>query len=108
MMDEDEAQAMLLGAGNMQRVDGLTPEAFEKALAYHTKSQTHMWTSLVQYLHSEEAIKAAFGDNPELLHMDRENLIGHHIGCYICEEPANKRIITRACKGQPKGTLSYR
>lgn len=97
---------VLFSTGQMQQVDCLSSAAFEKALEYATKSKTHMWISLVQYLHTDKSIREAFG-SPEPLLMDKENLIGHHIGCYICEEQATTQLINRACKGQPRGELQY-
>lgn len=101
--EDDQA---LFSTGAMQHVTGMTPERFEKLHEYAIKSRTHMWVSLVQYIHSNEVMTRAIKENESLI-MDRDNLIGHEIGCFICEEPATNSIMSRACKGEPKGTLRY-
>lgn len=95
--------------GHKQEVQGdrLTGERLNKEIDYCLKAKKHLWSSIVQYIHSEENVKAAHTPGGDSLIMDRDNLLGVHVGCYICEEPYNPQVFSRACKGQPKGTLQY-
>jgi hypothetical protein len=95
--------------GTKQEVKGerLTSDRLRQEIEYHTKAKTHLWSSIAQYIHNEDNVKSAHTPGGDSLIMDRDNLIGVHIGCYICEEPYSPQVMNRACKGQPKGELRY-
>lgn len=107
MTDANEIEGMMLATGVMQHVEGMTAARFEREYEYAKKAGNHMWTSLVRYLHTDEQLKKSLGEDGEPLLMDRENLVGHDIFCFICEEPATRQLLSRRCKGEPKGTLRY-
>jgi hypothetical protein len=65
---------------------------------YATKSKTHMWNVITQHSISVETLKNMSTEPPSL---DAETLLDITIGCYICEEAYDPRLLHRACPGEP-------
>jgi hypothetical protein len=106
-VNSDHASALGLSSlGMKQVVNGVSPDRLDKEIEYATKSGSHLWNSLVVYLHTEDNVRKAYAGTEHLI-MDGENLLTHAVGCFICEEPYTKEIASKRCKGQPKGTLQY-
>lgn len=75
---------------------------FLKDLDYAEKSQTHLWTAIAHYSLSDEAAKRIVNDPSEQVILDTENLGGVNIGCFVCEEPLDARLVGKRCQGEPK------
>lgn len=60
----------------------------------------HLWTLIVSYRVSDDAVKALRdGKDPEMM-LDHENLISvDGPGCYKCELPFSRRLSFRRCTG---------
>lgn len=64
------------------------------------KSHTHLWQAIAMYSISDNALKNL---NKEALHLDVENMMGlPMIGCFVCEQPFNSKMIYGRCPGEPK------
>ena len=81
-------------------------EKMDKEIEYAVKAGEHLWTAIVTYLSSKQALRDNY-ENNQPLNMDSENLLQVHVGCFICEEPFEPKMLDRRCKGQPKGELRY-
>lgn len=58
----------------------------------------HLWTAITAYLITEpEAYLDAEEGN-----LDAENLVSANVGCYRCEEPLTRELLTRRCPGEPR------
>jgi hypothetical protein len=73
------------------RAELLTPE----------RPGEHVWLALAQFRVSAETLRARESDGGAPFNLDRENLAGIVIGCYVCEQPYSTRIGYRACPGEP-------
>lgn len=76
----------------------------ESDLAYAKKAGDHYWTAIAMYHLSENSMRDMVNDQ---MHMDMENLMSVHMGCFICEEIYSPKLAKRRCKGEPKGELKY-
>lgn len=61
----------------------------------------HVWAAMAQYRVRVETLRAKGTDGGAPLHLDKENLIGVVIGCYVCEQPYSDRLGYRPCPGDP-------
>ena len=83
-----------------QETLGKIEEKFKQLYDYAIKSETHLWIATGAYHLSDETLRN-MENNPLLL--DLENLLMEpQIGCYVCEEPFQMRLLTRKCKGEPR------
>lgn len=66
------------------------------------RTHTHLWNVVVQHFISDEALRGIeHGDAPLL---DLETLAGvPAIGCYICEQLYEPRLLRSRCRGEPSG-----
>jgi hypothetical protein len=78
-------------------------EMLDNAVAYATKSHTHLWIVLLTYRATDGFLDHQDGTDPNPALLDVDLLLGvPGIGCYICEttyRPAERR---RRCTGTPK------
>lgn len=70
---------------------------FDEALRVATLGGDHLWTALATFL--VDPVAAAQGGGGFL---DTENLGGVYLGCYVCEQPFDQRLLTRRCPGEPR------
>lgn len=61
----------------------------------------HVWTAMAQYRVDAEALRVSKSGAGAPFHLDKENLIGIVIGCYVCEQPYSNRLSYRRCPGEP-------
>lgn len=61
----------------------------------------HVWMAIAQYRVQAETLRAKGADGGAPLHLDRENLIGVVLCCYVCELPYTDRLGHRKCEGDP-------
>lgn len=74
-------------------------DLFTAELNYARKSHTHLFVATAAYVLSEETLRD-METSPPLF--DLENLRQVLIGCFVCEEPYDKRMLKRKCSGEPK------
>lgn len=101
---DDEGVIHTLDGGVKQLIEGeqlkKVDEKYEREYDYAVKSQTHLWVATTVYMLSDEAV-STMGEGPVLL--DIENLLMVPlIGCFVCEEPFDSKLIHRRCKGEPR------
>lgn len=99
MADEDEEVVSAIFSTGMDyewKPRGHTQELLDKDLTYALKSGTHYWIALAMFKLSDQSIKSMM---TEKVHMDMENLMQVHMGCYLCEEVYSERASKRRCKG---------
>jgi hypothetical protein len=77
--------------GDHYRADLLTPE----------RPGEHVWLALAQFRVTAETLRAREPDGGAPFNLDRENLAGIVIGCYVCEQPYTHRLGYRRCPGEP-------
>lgn len=76
----------------------------DKELEYAIKAGNHFWTAIAMFHLNEQSL--ADIEN-EQAHMDMENLMQIHMGCFLCEEPYSAQLAKRRCRGNPPGELKY-
>jgi hypothetical protein len=71
-------------------------ERFDEAVRVAGISGDHVWVALVSHhVHNpEEFVKSA--------HLDSESVVSVGLGCYVCEELFQPRLLRRRCPGQPR------
>lgn len=90
-----------LDPGQLAAID----KKFEREYEYAIKSNTHFWQAIVNHRISDETAKAIVtGDNSVQPNFDLESMMGLVFGCLICEEPLDRKLIGKRCKGEPKGS----
>lgn len=73
---------------------------FSRDIEYAQRSQSHLWTAMVTYKVSQSsAEKIVKGEGEPMF--DYENLVMLNLGCFICEEPMDQKIMHRRCPGEP-------
>lgn len=102
-MSGQKPVAVITSDGSTVRVDqghrGMGPDAMDAAMAYAVKAQEHLWVATACHRLSAAALDRM---DSEPLHFDAESLIATGIGCYVCEEPWEKRLTRRRCPGEPR------
>lgn len=84
-----------------ERVKAASEQA-ERELAYATKAQTHLWNVIASYrINDATARTIATGRGASTPVLDTENLMHIVVGCLICEQPLDSRLINRRCPGEP-------
>jgi len=61
----------------------------------------HVWLALAQFRVEAATLRAEKPGAGAPLNLDRENLVGVVIGCYVCEQPYSNRLGYRRCPGEP-------
>lgn len=77
-------------------------DEFERRVSYAIKSETHLWIVTLAHYASDQLIEAMAGNTDALPLLDTETLAFPPVtGCYVCEEPYDRRLRHRKCKGDP-------
>jgi len=85
-----------------ERLEG-ADRRFEAKISYATKAQEHLWIAIASYALSEATVKGIATNEPGLTpSLDLENLAGVQIGCYVCEQALDRRLVGRRCPGEPR------
>ena len=74
-------------------------DALDKEYNYAIKSGEHLWTALVSYKMDKKSLRE-MRDSPLLF--DSENLLSMHLGCFICEQVYEPKLLDRRCPGEPR------
>lgn len=77
-----------------QALSGL--DRLDREVAYAIKAGRHYPVAIATY---RIADVSRLQDPDGSIDLDRESLIGVVVGCHICEQPYNPRMIHNACKG---------
>lgn len=103
MTDFNDITDRVADTGILQNIDEerqLTKlDLFCGEVVYAIKSHTHLWTATALYMLSEETMRTLSEEAPNL---DMENLRQVGVGCFVCQEPYDPRLLKRKCKGEPK------
>jgi len=75
-------------------------ERFDRSVSYAVKAQEHLWVAIASYALSDATVKGIATGEPASL--DVENLAGVQIGCYVCEQALDRRLVGRRCPGEPR------
>lgn len=71
----------------------------DAAYDYAIKAGEHYWIVVLTHAVSRDALERL----PEPPTLDTESLIGNPmVGCYICEQSYEPRLLRRRCPGEPK------
>jgi len=82
------------------RIEG-AEERFEQKLSYATKAEEHLWVAIASYTLADSTVEGIATDKPGLTpSLDLENLAGVQVGCYVCEQALDRRLIGRRCPGE--------
>lgn len=96
------SETRMVGLGDKVLVDsghsGLDSQAFDELLAFAERSKTHLWGMNMVHRMSVTALEQ-MQTVPPLF--DQESLLFAAIGCQVCEQPYEPRLLRRACPGDP-------
>lgn len=76
---------------------------FERAISYAIKAREHLWIAVASYMLADATAKGLATGEPGLSpSLDVENLAGVEVGCYVCEQALDRRLVGRRCPGEPR------
>lgn len=92
------------GSGERQEVAADRMEragrGFDQEVLYATKSETHLWVTILVHRASDQTLDALSGVGDGQPILDAETLTQSPATvCYICSEPFDPRLRRRKCKG---------
>lgn len=94
-----DATRVFVSADRLEGAD----ERFEKSITYATKAHEHLWVAIASYVLADATIKGIATGEPGLTpSLDIENLAGVQIGCFICEQALDRKLVGRRCPGEPR------
>lgn len=95
-------------ARNWARVQEMH-ERYDREVGYALKSQSHLWGVMSLYqLDEAEVLRMVAADKAGELRRsavpesDPDRLLSVTVGCFICEQPLDARLLSRRCPGEPK------
>ena len=71
--------------------------AFVAEVEYAIKSHTHVWTVMQLHVVSGDTLTEHLAREEAPL-LDGETFRAIEVGCYVCEQPFDPRLVTRKCK----------
>lgn len=78
-----------------------TPARPRVDLLEQPREGEHVWVAMAVFrMDGKGLAEAALRDGQPVL--DRENLATIEVGCYICEQQFEPRLVHRRCPGEPK------
>lgn len=95
-----------VGLGDEQEVTAARQEharaAFDKAYEYAVRAHEHLWIVTLAHHATDGTLDALDGASDQMPLLDADTLaFPPGVGCYVCEEPYNRRERRRRCKGEP-------
>jgi len=64
------------------------------------KGKEHIWIATAVYRLGDKELSS-----DKTFHMDMENLVMTMFGCFVCEQPFQKRLVYRDCPGEPEDSV---
>lgn len=72
---------------------------FDEELAYAAKAEEHVWVAMTCHRLSADAARTLAEGTAGPAMLDAESIVSAGMGCYRCEQPLERRLIGKRCRG---------